>query len=1258
MSPPATDPVVVELDAADLAGALAAAQAALVAAPAGSVHEWRLPAPDPAAPPGPPLATLQLGAADRSLALVAAPAGPSGVGARVPLVVAAGPAADGITVTGLDVLVQGIALTVTGDADELTGLRVVATGRGAVRGVSVVVSAAAVTGVSVAAGGVAELVEVDLTGVRGTVATATGLVAQAPVLRAHRVTVADLVARTAARGVDLRALAPGGPGAAEAAALTASALRVSGLTGDDADAVRAAAGPVTLGGAPGDPGGADPGDDPESSGPAADTLTLLDVEVDAVAARAGTARGVGLAGAGLLDVRGVGVRDISGPVALGCEMAAAGGVELAGTLVRTVVGRDVATGVLLRASSARAPLRLDDVLVEDVRATGHADAVLGLAVRAPVSELAPWVDDDTDPGPVRLVGCALRRISGTALLVDADLRDVELSGSEVYAADRAGDLRGERVLVTATTWHRMRRGPLVGPCTLTLLDSLITQVAEGPALDLSAEAVVDRVAAVFAAPTDPAPLLAALPEQPGLPGDVLPYLVPGPATVPAALSEGRFVPDVPVDLRLRPDAGLHELAVPVPAEVPGADADPEAALDAAVPQVGAYAPIAPAGCELRDPLAVAPPAPAGPAPPGPVLDRMARDGRGLLGVMQARAAVALPGWAPGDAADLTTTVLEAVAHELDRISYAQDAALAEASMPSARLRRSVEEHARLVDYRPDPGLSATTMLRLRVPRPELLGLTSPDRPAPRPFMLGAGTVVVNPDAGEAPVVVSSEADLEWHAVLDELPLARDVRAGECFALIAGDRLPLGRDRWLVLAPAEADRTSSPHVVRATVVEFGTDETLVRWDPRRPAPQDYPAESTRVLGNVVPAHHGLRLPAAPDLAAPELAAQLAAVAADLDRVLEARADQAVELPLPFAPAARVASGWPFPGERREGALDVRVSVDGEPWRCVPDVAAEPGEAFAVAAGGDGGSLLVLGQPGALPDAPVRVSVEAVLGLGAAGNVAAHTLTSLLLLGPGSAVPPGTPLETVREALALDNPVPGVEGRDPEPLEAIRLRAPWAARRPAAAVGTDDHVRLLEELPEVAAARARVLELGERRVVRATLLLRDEDTLVPGGPDPADVDLLDLVRDAERLRRWTLARRRLEEVRLLGFDVELVPPTFVPIDLDVVVDAEDHAPAERLQAAVEAALAADGGLFDPDVTGLGGDVRVDAVLRRVLAVDGVRAARVRRLRRLERGAAEHAVDGTLPVADEEVAVLRRPYGDGPDGLLTVQVCGGLR
>ena len=181
----------------------------------------------------------------------------------------------------------------------------------------------------------------------------------------------------------------------------------------------------------------------------------------------------------------------------------------------------------------------------------------------------------------------------------------------------------------------------------------------------------------------------------------LPYDDPGPAGVPAELLAGDVVPDAPHDLRV--DAELHARAE----RVPGDDDD-------APVWVGALAPDTDARCELRDPAP--PPADLVPAAaaPGPVVDYRARDARSLLALMSARAQQTMPGWTPTGAADQTQMLLELFAERLDRVAYRQEVALSEGALPTALERRSVEDHVRLVDYVPDPGLSATTMLRFRL----------------------------------------------------------------------------------------------------------------------------------------------------------------------------------------------------------------------------------------------------------------------------------------------------------------------------------------------------------------------------------------------------------------------------------------------------------------------------------------------------------------------------------------------------------------
>ena len=476
-------------------------------------------------------------------------------------------------------------------------------------------------------------------------------------------------------------------------------------------------------------------------------------------------------------------------------------------------------------------------------------------------------------------------------------------------------------------------------------------------------------------------------------------------------------------------------------------------------------------------------------------------------------------------------------------------------------------------------------------------------------------------------------------------------------------------RWLVIVAIDpqlpdglTDPNTPSHVVRVTRVERGSDTTLVFWDPRRPAPARYAPATSRIFGNVVPAHHGL--PLTPLATRGEAAVR---EATDVLRPWRERLTLTVagaaavkEIELPMEPVSVQARGRPLPdASTRTGRPCIEMSVDGEPWRLVDDLSVQPpgDECFVLRSGSVGGAVVRVGDgiTGApFPSCDVTLELSVRIGLGALGNVRAGALSQLLALGEGDDVDallgdgdedPATRLELLRRHLDVTNPVPAIGGRDAEPLERIRYRAPLGVRDVLSAVVPSDYGRLLATLPEVAASRAQVIDGGVRPIVGVTLLLRDEDRLAAQG-EPGE---------AERLRRWAVARAKLESIRLLGYDVELLPPKFVPLDVDVVVDAARWASSATVERDVRLALAGRGGLFDPDVSGLGGDVHLDAIHRRVAAVRGVTAVRVNRLRRLEPRAIDHVTAGVLPIAADEVAILDHPYGDGfPDGLLTVQVC----
>lgn len=1230
-----------------LAAGLAQAQAELIAAGGGAV-EWELPDGEHALI-GPLVlgvagATVRLRGSDQ-VRLALTGGGLRLIGAAVAIAEVA------IAATGVDV-----ALAVEAASVDLADVEVVAAGPGDVTGVRVDAGAtgrvaiddlelAEVTagGRAIAAdvrGGAVRIARGVVGAIRGADVTAVRIAAEGALI-ASELDVGGIEATGAAAGVALAA--HGG--------LDVASARVRGVRGDSVVGIRALA-----------------------SGEA----SLVDLTVTGLDGGA-VATAIEAVGAGTLVARGISIDGVIADQAIGLLVAAGGGtsapadaepprpaLEVAFATVAAITGATAAVGARVLAGASHREVVVRDVAVTAVRATaplgapalaaapdpawtswataaiagravaaaagfdvparpGDAGAV-GLDVRAPIDEVVMFVDQRST-GDLIVADGSVRHVQGEAVVIEAGLRAATLRRFEVATAVSAGWAQADQLLIVNTTWHRLGAGLAIGAGELRVYDTIFSDVAlSGDPIALDPDAAWMDGGAVFA-PRESlrfAALGAAPYRRPGGPGLPTPW--------PAAAED--------LDLRLADGALLHGLAVAPPP-------DELETTDPGAPYVGAYPPGATARCRFDDPLRPGTRvAPVAPAPP--VVDYRARDAEALLQVMLDRAAVVMPPWTERGAADMTTMVLETVAERLDHLAYQQERAVAEGFLEDARLYRSIEDHVRPLDYPIDPGLSATTILRVTVDRVAAAG--AGDDPvfehlaADDEVDVPAGTLVANQSTGDRQVVFATEAPLRYVAALDRVPLVGAVAAGATRAEVHSIDPALAVGRWLILCERVDERGAvAGHVVRVTTVRRGTDVTELGWDPRRPMPRRLAAGI--VLGNVVPAHHGLPLAtlvgADPDA---EASRQIAGA-------LRQRVVGADEVVLPFHPISVWAAGYPRPdhGERR-GVPQLAVAIDDEPWRRVDDLAtAEIGErVYALRTSADGRAALRFGRDegAALPtDEEVRLDVAPVVGLGAIGNVAEGVLTRLLhvprdtadalALGRAFATDP----EAVRRVLRVDNPVPAVGGREPEAADRIRYRAPRALARPLSAVRPEDYARVAGELPEVAAATARALAGPLRPIVRVTVLLADDDQL----------------DDDERLRRWTVVRRALEDARLLGFDVETVPPRWVPLDLDVAVDAAPHAEAGALRDAVIASIAGAGGLLDPDTGKLGGDVHLDELYRAAVGVPGVVAARVRRFRRLDR--ADQFTSGIIAMAADEVPVVRGPSRPGARGVLTVTVCGGL-
>jgi hypothetical protein len=172
----------------------------------------------------------------------------------------------------------------------------------------------------------------------------------------------------------------------------------------------------------------------------------------------------------------------------------------------------------------------------------------------------------------------------------------------------------------------------------------------------------------------------------------------------------------------------------------------------------------------------------------------------------------------------------------------------------------------------------------------------------------------------------------------------------------------------------------------------------------------------------------------------------------------------------------------------------------------------------------------------------------------------------------------------------NPFDVVDARDPEPAALVIRRVPEAYRaRQLRAVTLADYLRRAEELPRVSRAAARYAWTGSWRTVRITI-------------DPVGTNVLD-----DTLRRQVADY--LEAVRLIGEDLEIRPPRFVPLRIDVALCIDDAYWPEDVRPFIEqefsSGYTADGrrGFFHPDEWTFGQELHASQITGRLHAVEGI-------------------------------------------------------
>jgi len=172
----------------------------------------------------------------------------------------------------------------------------------------------------------------------------------------------------------------------------------------------------------------------------------------------------------------------------------------------------------------------------------------------------------------------------------------------------------------------------------------------------------------------------------------------------------------------------------------------------------------------------------------------------------------------------------------------------------------------------------------------------------------------------------------------------------------------------------------------------------------------------------------------------------------------------------------------------------------------------------------------------------------------------------------------------------NPFDVANGKAPERLEDIKRRVPEAYRyRQLRAVTLRDYEKRAEELVEVSRSAARYAWTGSWRTVRIAI-------------DPVGTTEL-----TDKLRKNIASH--LDAVRLIGEDIEIRPPRFVPLKINVLLCIHsDYWPEDikdLLEQEFSDGFTPDGrmGFFHPDQWTFGQELRASQIMGRVQSIKGV-------------------------------------------------------
>jgi hypothetical protein len=621
----------------------------------------------------------------------------------------------------------------------------------------------------------------------------------------------------------------------------------------------------------------------------------------------------------------------------------------------------------------------------------------------------------------------------------------------------------------------------------------------------------------------------------------------------------------------------------------------------------------------------------------PATDYLAKDYDSFRHTLMAAMAERVPGWRGTSEADQDQVLIDLLSATADELSDFQDRTVQEGRIGTARRRVSLARHARLVDYHIHQGNQASGWVALAL-APGQQGVIPPGELTVRSGTSDASPTsqaFVGREEQAVHVLLNGMGLYTWSDAIPSLArgsTTADLKpavAGQAAADTVRDLIRTGKTRRLLvqerLNPATGGVAGHDPAKRQiltlregnagaeTVQDPLTSEFLVRvsWREEDALRANYcftvqcaagKVEDVSLFhGNLVQVFHGevretiFEEPSgSPSPGAfPYQRDDKGVVVCRLPP--EPLAYRETPLGGELPPQSTLAPRPPSPDAHPGPQVRVQTTAGQEFWDEQPDLVHsddtdEQGDHFVVETDERGRSRLRFGDGvngRRLPDGG-RVVCRYQVGLGLEGNVGADSIARL-----------ASSLPLLSQARCW-NPFDFTNGRAPEPVAKIIRRAPEMFRvRQLRAVTLADYVRRAEELPEVSRAAAAYAWTGSWRTVRIAI-------------DPAGSTTFD-----ETLR--SRLARHLDAVRLIGEDLELRPPLFVPLEIHVSLCVDSGYWPQDVRSFLDQEFSTgftpDGrrAFFHPDAWTFGQALHASEILGRLQAVPGVEHVRTLSMKR---------------------------------------------